>query len=53
MTHSFHCPDCGSEHCEPADATFVLAVRCSACDLLDRIDARARDRRNIGVRRAA
>jgi hypothetical protein len=52
MTHSFHCPDCGRDHCEPAEAAFVLSVRCRSCDLLERIESRARDR-DVEVRRAA
>lgn len=34
MNHSFTCPDCGCEHCEPFEATFVLYVRCWDCALL-------------------
>ncbi len=57
MTHSFDCPDCGREHDEPAEAAFVLAVRCGECDLLERIDVRKRerelDRGRSAIRRAA
>jgi transcription elongation factor Elf1 len=53
MTHSFDCPECGREHDEPAEAAFVLAVRCGECDLRERIDARERDRRRSAIRRAA
>jgi len=34
MDHSFTCPDCGCDHCEPDEATFVLHVRCCDCALL-------------------
>ena len=34
MDHSFTCPDCGCDHCEPYDATFVLHVRCFDCTIL-------------------
>ncbi|MDQ2858822.1 MAG: hypothetical protein M3R53_09265 [Candidatus Eremiobacteraeota bacterium] len=30
---TFVCPDCHSAHCEPAEAPYVLAVRCSDCVL--------------------
>ncbi len=57
MTHSFDCPECGREHDEPAEAAFVLAVRCGECDLLERIDVRKRerelDRGRSAIRRAA
>jgi hydrogenase maturation factor HypF (carbamoyltransferase family) len=31
--HTFTCPDCGHEHQDPADARFVLTVRCTGCEL--------------------
>ena len=34
MDHRFTCPDCGCEHREPFEATFVLHVRCCECTLL-------------------
>jgi len=33
MLHTFHCPECGHEHQDPADGQFVLAVRCTNCEL--------------------
>jgi len=33
MTLIFNCPACGHDHDEPADASFVLAVLCSDCEL--------------------
>jgi hypothetical protein len=33
MVHIFICPDCRSEHTEPAHAGFVLAVLCLDCTL--------------------
>ncbi len=33
MNRPFECPDCGSQHDEPAEATYVLAVRCLDCEL--------------------
>jgi hypothetical protein len=33
MTLIFNCPACGHDHQEPADASFVLAVLCSDCEL--------------------
>jgi len=38
--HLFRCPDCGREHDEPAEATFVLAVVCFDCALVDVRSAR-------------
>ena len=35
MKHLFHCPACGRQHDEPADATFVLAVRCADCEIAE------------------
>jgi transcription elongation factor Elf1 len=36
----FNCPECGHDHVEPIDATFVLAVRCADCDLTIALEAR-------------
>jgi acetone carboxylase gamma subunit len=33
MNRPFECPDCGSHHDEPAEATYVLTVRCFDCEL--------------------
>ncbi len=33
MNRPFECPDCGCQHDEPAEATFVLTVRCLDCEL--------------------
>ncbi len=29
--HLFRCPECGREHHDPAEGTFVLAVVCFDC----------------------
>jgi transcription elongation factor Elf1 len=39
MNH-FVCPECGHDHSEPLDATFVIAVRCADCDLAFALEAR-------------
>ena len=31
MLHVYICPDCRSEHAEPAEAHFLLAVSCVDC----------------------
>ena len=31
MPHIFICPECRSEHAEPAEAHFLLAVLCVDC----------------------
>ena len=43
MNHTFHCPDCGREHDEPAGAEFVLAVSCADCELEALLEARRRE----------
>jgi len=40
IMHLFRCPDCGREHDAPAEATFVLAVVCFDCALVDERSAR-------------
>jgi acetone carboxylase gamma subunit len=31
--HRFFCPECASEHDQPAEATYVVAVLCLDCEL--------------------
>jgi hypothetical protein len=53
MTHLFNCPDCGREHDEPADAGFVLTVRCADCDLGAILELRAKRAPALPVREIA
>lgn len=53
MTYQFNCPDCGREHDEPADATFVLAVLCADCDLGASLELRAKSAPPVSVREIA
>jgi hypothetical protein len=39
MIHRFHCPECKREHDEPAEAAYVLSVRCADCELLTLLEA--------------
>jgi hypothetical protein len=39
MVHIFICPECRSEHAEPAEAHFLLAVVCADCALARDYDA--------------
>jgi acetone carboxylase gamma subunit len=36
MNHRFICPECKTIHEEPAEASYVLSVRCLDCELEDR-----------------
>jgi hypothetical protein len=39
MIQRFYCPECKREHDEPAEAAFILSVRCADCDLLALLEA--------------
>jgi hypothetical protein len=39
MIHRFYCPECKREHDQPAEATFVLSIRCNECELLGLLEA--------------
>ena len=39
MLHIFICPDCRSEHSEPAEAHFLLAVLCNDCAMAGEFEA--------------
>lgn len=39
MIQRFYCPECKREHDEPAEAAFVLSVRCADCELRALLEA--------------
>jgi hypothetical protein len=39
MTALFQCPECHADHTKPLSPAFVLAVKCTACDLSEGLDA--------------
>jgi hypothetical protein len=49
MNQLFDCPDCSRTHDEPADAAYVLAMRCLDCEL----EAQLRDVRRKAALLAA